>query len=748
METTYAYDFLSRKTQAIVDAAQGGEQIKTTWLYDQWHTTGEYYSDVLEAWEDGSNHQDTEYHYAVLKHPTQASKTTYPDSGDVTRTFSDDGTVATLTDQRGWQTSYTYDDALRVTQESVSGTGLVGTSAVTYAFDALGRLTSVTDNNDPGDSNDNSTVEWTYTRESDGDLKVEETQEYGTATDRTVTYEYDLAGRLKGTTYPSSLALTYTYDDVGRAVKVNDGTDDRVEDTWKGGLLEKRQYDNDTYLTHLNDSGENLSGYGYDTFGRVKNHRWKNSSGTVIAGWSHDYDRLGNKDYQEDLWDSTESELYGYDDVYRVTSFKRGQLNQEKTDITSPSRTQTWTLDPLGNWDQTVVDSTTETRVHNSVNELTARTVGQNPQVSLTYDNAGNLTQDGSSDGDHKFTWDYRNRLMEVEERQSGSWNTVAEYKYDARGRRVLKVVTNKGSLNGTTRYIWGGDSSWQCLEERDGSDDLVARYTYSPGYIDAVAVQERDLNSDDDFGDDDEVVYYHGNTLHSTYCLTDDGETVVERYRFDGYGACTVLDADGSDDSDNASDVDNPFLFTGRRLDSEWAGMQYRHRSYSATLGRFVSRDLAGHVDGANLYCYALGGPTRQLDPWGLDAADAAAEAAKLRTCMQLYADGCCAAMLTCLYEVGRAKEMSCISDALLDMGLIGLVGLQDVLLCFGGGLVGSVLPVIGTHTGVVAGCALAVYVTAAEAAYAMAPCSNIQETWAAKANAMDARCRAQGGQ
>jgi RHS repeat-associated protein len=160
---------------------------------------------------------------------------------------------------------------------------------------------------------------------------------------------------------------------------------------------------------------------------------------------------------------------------------------------------------------------------------------------------------------------------------------------------------------------------NWPRLEERDGSNDLVARYTYSPGYIDAVAVQERDLNSDDDFGDDDEVVYYHGNTLHSAYCLTDDGETVVERYRFDGYGACTVLDPDGSDDSDNASDVDNPFLFTGRRLDSEWGGMQYRNRSYSTTLGRFVSRDPAGYVDGMELYSYSRQAPTQAVDPLGL---------------------------------------------------------------------------------------------------------------------------------
>ena len=64
--------------------------------------------------------------------------------------------------------------------------------------------------------------------------------------------------------------------------------------------------------------------------------------------------------------------------------------------------------------------------------------------------------------------------------------------------------------VNGTTRFVWGGQSDWQCLKERDGSGDLVARYTYAPGYIDAVAVQERDLNADDDFADTNEVVYYH----------------------------------------------------------------------------------------------------------------------------------------------------------------------------------------------------------------------------------------------
>ncbi len=100
------------------------------------------------------------------------------------------------------------------------------------------------------------------------------------------------------------------------------------------------------------------------------------------------------------------------------------------------------------------------------------------------YDAAGNLVQDGDSDGDHKYVWDYRkpkptrrrsarakpeapspararshaerNRLIEVEENQSGTWTKIAQYKYDGKTRRVLKAVTNKGDLNSTTRFLWG----------------------------------------------------------------------------------------------------------------------------------------------------------------------------------------------------------------------------------------------------------------------------------------------------
>ena len=74
------------------------------------------------------------------------------------------------------------------------------------------------------------------TREADGDLKVDEKQKYGTAyIDRTVTNAYDLSGRLKTLAYPGAITMTYAYDDVGRAVTINDGANDRGDVGWSLG---------------------------------------------------------------------------------------------------------------------------------------------------------------------------------------------------------------------------------------------------------------------------------------------------------------------------------------------------------------------------------------------------------------------------------------------------------------------------------------------------------------------------------
>ena len=70
------------------------------------------------------------------------------------------------------------------------------------------------------------------------------------------------------------------------------------------------------------------------------------------------------------------------------------------------------------------------------------------------------------------------------------------------------------------------------------------------------------------------------------------------------------------SDDSDNASDVENPYLYTARRMDSESGLMYYRNRQYSVFLGRFISHDPVMH---ANLYLYTSDRPSVFADALGL---------------------------------------------------------------------------------------------------------------------------------
>ena len=128
---------------------------------------------------------------------------------------------------------------------------------------------------------------------------------------------------------------------------------------------------------------------------------------------------------------------------------------------------------------------------------------------------------------------------------------------------------------------------------------------------------------------------FAHCNTLYHVYALTDETGTLVEAYEYDAYGKATVFTGDGSDniwftdDDDKASrsGKDNPYQYTGQRYDPETGWMYYKYRFYSISLGRFISRDRIGYMDGYNLYEYihsnainmmdALGLATNHSDPW-----------------------------------------------------------------------------------------------------------------------------------
>ncbi len=245
----------------------------------------------------------------------------------------------------------------------------------------------------------------------------------------------------------------------------------------------------------------------------------------------------------------------------------------------------------------------------------------------LFSDNNGNLMEDGQL----VFEWDYANRLRRVSRKADGL--TLAEYSYDARNRRVRKVVVSAGPAGETTDFGYDG---WHAIEERNDGDLTEQQFVYG-GRIDEVLAMNRDHDADGDTtGPADARSLFHHDAQGSIFALTDDGAQVTEGYQYDAYGAPTVwgVGLNGTVDFGLDDDVvvngpgltGNPYLFQARRLDSEGgtpgvsAGLYYyRNRHLHSTLGRFLQRDpLWDPANFENLYAFVSNNPQARSDPLG----------------------------------------------------------------------------------------------------------------------------------
>ena len=202
-------------------------------------------------------------------------------------------------------------------------------------------------------------------------------------------------------------------------------------------------------------------------------------------------------------------------------------------------------------------------RTHNDVNETTSlglQSGGSGTNwVDPNHDAAGNMTtipQPNDPNSPYTLTYDAWNRLVAVND----GTTDVQVNEYDGLNRRIIRDETGGG---GELKHFYY-NSQWQVLVEADSSNDASAMYSYHPHYVDAVAFRIRES---------DGHIYLHDANFNVTSVMNASG-TVVERYIYTPYGEPTVLDADFSPDPNGVSDIDNEYLYTGRRLDPE-TGLQ-----------------------------------------------------------------------------------------------------------------------------------------------------------------------------
>ncbi len=299
------------------------------------------------------------------------------------------------------------------------------------------------------------------------------------------------------------------------------------------------------------------------------------------------------------------SEVYTYDSLNQIASYKLGTLNSGKTDVTgSPTNSQSWDYDAVGNWDSVTTNSTTQTRTANKQNEITAVSAATTP----TYDSNGNgnLTTD---ENNYRFVYDAWNKVVQV---KNASNVMLVTYGRDALHRHVTDTV---GSTV-TDRFF---SSDWQLLETKVGSN-TVTRNAWSPVYIDGLVLRDRDTDGN---GTLDERLYLLQDANWNTTALVNSTGTVQERYTYTPFGQVTFRDGSGSTLSASAKD----WVFLHQGGERIAAGdFEFRNRVYSPSLGRWLSNDPLGFNAGDQNWYRSIGNnPGNGNDPSGLQEGERA---------------------------------------------------------------------------------------------------------------------------
>ncbi len=582
-----AWDGLGRLLTVIRDLRAGGtgagsilDTIQTTQVWDA--------GGRLTSIKDGLN-KATSYQYDARNRVTVE---TDPANGTTQYAVDANGNVLTATDPIGNVVTNTWDNMDRLTSRSIArASGVLGTTSETFAYDVLGRPTSMADND--------STVLRTY--DSLGRVTGETTgpNPIG-ASGKSFAFAYDAAGSTTGITYPDGTVLQYARDGARRLTSLA---------IQGGATLATYQYSGRRVIgaAHQNNVTESHT---FDALLRRTFVHYQQGSST-IRKFEYVWNLADMRVLEKRHHANGTGDNYGLDSLYRTVQVKAGVADPVAENQNPGS--------------QTVASTTTLT--YNKVNSRTQVSVSTGgPPTSTSYtadalefytsvggtthvrDANGNLRDDGVN----LYDYDYRNQLVRVT-RKSDSV-VIGAYDYDVLGRRIAKAT-----VAGTTTFVWIG---MQMAAEYD-SQGLFSRRHYDDRFGQVVTAQQRDIADLDQDGNTGELVpltplydgaYDCGGVLGPTGALA---ESYVHTYE----GIVAITNAAGQSLSTSAVRWQQGYSRSYR--DDETGLLSAVHRYCASSLGRFLTQDPLGRWGDrgnyGNGYGWAGQRHRNDTDPLGL---------------------------------------------------------------------------------------------------------------------------------
>jgi RHS repeat-associated protein len=208
------------------------------------------------------------------------------------------------------------------------------------------------------------------------------------------------------------------------------------------------------------------------------------------------------------------------------------------------------------------------------------------------------------------MTWDFADQLTQVGLLGGGT----GYYVYDSAGQRVRKVIERLGALVEERVYLGG----YEVYRKRLGAATAVERQTLHvmDDQQRIGLVETRTQGAD---GSPAQLIRYQfGNHLGSSSLELDDDANVISYEEYLPYGSTSYQAVDKTINA-----AAKRYRFTGKERDDE-SGLSYHGaRYYAPWLGKWISTDPAGMVDGPNLYAYARDNPVRNNDEAGTQCMD-----------------------------------------------------------------------------------------------------------------------------
>lgn len=231
--------------------------------------------------------------------------------------------------------------------------------------------------------------------------------------------------------------------------------------------------------------------------------------------------------------------------------------------------------------------------------------------LTLSYDDVGNLYRVTGQGVNRYFDWDAQGRLVEVGDWIGDEKDPIATYAYDAFGRRVRKVAIGKVTPPGsdplpdeataadaaasgkeTVDYHLYGDNVVEELHQtliQDQLSETLVVILHDPTAIDRYLAWDTYVAGEEEGW---QLASRHlpvtdvRNNVTAVLAEQGDGELHVE--------ADLTYDLHGKE-ANPGHGIDVPYRFSGRRYDPETGLYYYRSRYYTPEIGRFISVDSIG---------------------------------------------------------------------------------------------------------------------------------------------------------